>query len=145
VRRKEKLDKKSAARRVLRDPLSSHSIRSDAEQAIPSVLSFGEWNRVRELETGREDRRLELQEIKQTNRADFLVAYGGRPLESQSAEVQAALQPFTEAVAKAHAEREARPRRTAPHRIVYPDATTGPVTTTEDHLEDQAEPMKELQ
>jgi hypothetical protein len=145
VRQQQKLDKKTAARSVLREPLSSNSIRSDAEQAIPSVLSFPQWNRVRDLETGREDQRLELQAIKQKNRTEFLVAYGGRPLESQPTEVQAALQPFTAAVSKAHAEREARPRRTAPHRVVHAGSSVAPISTTEDHAEDHVEPMKELQ
>jgi hypothetical protein len=145
VRKQQKLDKKSAARSVLRDPLSSHSIRSDAEQAIPSVLSFPQWNQVRELETGREDQRLELQSIKEKNRADFLVAYGGRPLESQSAEVQAALKPFTEAVVRAHTARESRPRRTAPHRVLPTSTQTSVASTDEDHLDDHIEPMQELQ
>ncbi len=143
VRKQQGLGKKKAARTVLRDPLSRHTIRSDAEQSIPPVLSFEEWNRVRQSEVLREAQRVELQEIKQQNQADFQVACGGRPLPSQPAEVQAALQTFTQAVAAAHAEREARPRQIPPHRIVPVSSHSSSVTTKdEDYLVDQIAPMQ---
>ncbi len=144
VRRKQKLDKKTAARHVLRDPLSRHSIRSDAEQQIPSVLSFERWNHVRQLETAREEGRVDLQKIKQQNRADFLVAYGGRALELQPADIQAALQPFAESVAALRAQRESRPRHTPPHRAL-PVENQASVTVTgdEEYLDDRNEQVEQ--
>ena len=93
---------------------------------MPSVLSFEQWNHVRQLETERENQRLDLQAIKRQDRADFLVAYGGQPLKSQPADVQAALQPFAEAVAAAYKERQSQPRHVPPHRV--PEVVAGTPT-----------------
>jgi hypothetical protein len=110
VRRRQRLEKRSAARQVLLAPLSQSKIKTDAGRTFPGVLAFAEWDKVRQAETQREETRVTLKAQKEANRAALGVAGGGRPLPETDPHIQQALQPFVEACTAARAQQEERAR-----------------------------------
>ncbi|MHB0959579.1 MAG: DUF7932 domain-containing protein [Pirellulaceae bacterium] len=108
VRRTQRLEKRSAARRVLLAPLSQSSIKTDAGRTFPGVLSYAQWETVRQAEMQREESRMALKAQKEANRAALGVAANGRPLLQTDPQLQQALQPFVEACQAARAQQEER-------------------------------------
>ena len=113
LRRRLKTDKRTAARQVLLAPRSKYDIYTDVGHTFEDVLSFGQWQQVRQAEEEREAMRVSLRKKKEQDRATYLVARGGHPLPDAPADVQRALEPFVTACDAVRAELEQRVRHAA--------------------------------
>ena len=113
VQRQQQLEKRAAARQVLCTSLSQSGIRTDAGRTFPNVLSYQDWDAVRQAELQREEARVTLKQQKELNRAALGVARAGRPLPDVDPQIQQALQPFVDACASARAKQEERIRRSS--------------------------------
>jgi hypothetical protein len=126
VRRQQRLEKRSAARQVLLAPLSQSNIKTDTGRSFPGVLSYPDWDKVRQAETQREAARVTLKSRKEANRAALGVASGGHPLSETDPQIQQALQPFVEACAAARAQQEEHVREVLKQRETA--RQRGPIT-----------------
>jgi hypothetical protein len=99
LRRQRRLDSHAAARQAVAGPLASGQIQTDAGCVFPTVLSYAEWERVRQAESAREQARVALQQKKEQDRAQFSVAVGGEALPNLDEATRRALQPFVDACA----------------------------------------------